>query len=730
MKRLRILALSLILTVIAGPIVFASDITGSKFFANILISNNGTYTTNVSVPVTSLNATILINGLYANDTVNNTALRNTSGADLAFMPGYDPLLNPWIVWVPAITADGYLTELLYLADAIGGKLRYFPGAAGMLTSDNAALEFGDNFSYKTAGFFDATVADNIFDKPQAISISGDGAGNIGAVLPASDPIQITPSGYAAWVEADLSGNIPGNATGAVIQVVSEDKDCGFRKNGSTDARIYQTYHTYVMIGVDTNGVCEIYIEDNTVDLYLIGYTDASWTFKTDADDVSVGPGAWTNIDVTAITSVDCVGVVIEIVNTDVGARQGAVRNDGSGDARTKPLNPDSHFWFVVGVDVATEIFEGFVNNANVELYLVGYVTAGATFKVNAVNKAIGAGVWTDIDSSVAAPGATFLFFEASQTAGADNTFGFRPNGSAFAVTGIVNLEKANAVVPCDAGQITEGFVNGANLDFFLQGYATTGIYPAGVGVSVAVATGERTIELNADGVDLELMVDRGELTEVSDTTAFAGSVQDNGNDLTSFVNFITPYIEYQEIIIGGNQRQFVEWTYTVNFSDQSGNGQDAAPSFRTASSDPNVSAYMSGFAPVSEAKAPPYVLGPTNPFLSDTSGNVTGEFTIVPPVGGFPLAGVIVAISGATSTPAQLPLLIIACFAIIAASLTTSYTLRKYGSGSILVKSLVIICFLGIFIGLKNFGIDFWMLISFAIFATGLSMMSRQQGWN
>ena len=190
----------------------------------------------------------------------------------------------------------------------------------------------------------------------------------------------------------------------------------------------------------------------------------------------------------------------------------------------------------------------------------------------------------------------------------------------------------------------------------------------------------------------------------------------------------TPYIGQYEHMVNAVLRSDIEWRYRLTFPDLSGNGNPATPTFRGASADANIIGNMTAFTPISQAMAPAYVLGPTNPFISSTP-NITGNFTVVPPVGTFPLAGVIVAISNATATPPQLPLLIIACFVILAASLTTSYTLRRYGSGTLIVKAFVIIGIMGIFIALGDFGIDWWMTVIFAILATALAMASRQQSW-
>jgi len=102
----------------------------------------------------------------------------------------------------------------------------------------------------------------------------------------------------------------------------------------------------------------------------------------------------------------------------------------------------------------------------------------------------------------------------------------------------------------------------------------------------------------------------------------------------------------------------------------------------------------------------------------------------LPPAGTFPLAGVITAVVNATSTPPQLPLLIIAVFVILACSLFVSTTMRRYGSGNLIPKIIAITAVMGIFIAMRNFGIDFWMLVLFLGLAVPLAIASRQSVWN
>ena len=224
---------------------------------------------------------------------------------------------------------------------------------------------------------------------------------------------------------------------------------------------------------------------------------------------------------------------------------------------------------------------------------------------------------------------------------------------------------------------------------------------------------------------LQILVDN-----VWQDSAGAATVPDSSANWTFLQNNVMPYMEYQYIYLGPNLRQHIVWEYDdTTFTDLSGSGHDATPTFRTGTSDPDVSAVFASFLPIEEAQAPAYALEDAPAFVEIDTGNVTSAWTTTPPAGAFPLAGVITAMANATGTPSQLPLLIIAVFIILACSLTVSATMRRYGSGSLIIKIIAITAVMGIFIALGDFGIDFWMLVVFLIIATSLAMGSKQVGW-
>jgi len=250
-------------------------------------------------------------------------------------------------------------------------------------------------------------------------------------------------------------------------------------------------------------------------------------------------------------------------------------------------------------------------------------------------------------------------------------------------------------------------------------FVTAGGYPSGEYV-IRTTANTTHMWIDVDGV-------------TQDTVALgATTVPDNANDWAFVPNLVVPYMAYQWFTVNSTQVQYIDWEYDdTTFTDNSTFGNDATPTFFTDTTDPDVTATLSNFQPVLEAQAPSYVLSEAPAFIDADAltGNVTAPFTVIPPAAEFPLAGPIAAIAVATATPPQLPLLLIAAFIILAASLTVSATMRKYGSGSLIVKTVTITAVMGCFVAVRNFGIDFWMIYVFLAIAVAIMMASRHTTW-
>ena len=138
------LLMAILIILLLPVIVLASDITGANYRTIILVSNNGTAASDVFVIFTA-NTTDMINGGVVSETVTDAAMRDSVGNDVAFMPGWDT--NPWLTYVENIEANSQKYQYLYTGNVTGGKLCYFPGAAGMTIDNDVSMRLYDEFRF-------------------------------------------------------------------------------------------------------------------------------------------------------------------------------------------------------------------------------------------------------------------------------------------------------------------------------------------------------------------------------------------------------------------------------------------------------------------------------------------------------------------------------------------------------------------------------------------------------
>jgi len=308
------------------------------------------------------------------------------------------------------------------------------------------------------------------------------------------PTEITPGAAGAWTDADLSALIPAGATGVLLHIVNTSGTtytCGWRKNGSTDARtnnLRATHHRWVAIGCDGSRIIELYVGHTTnIDVYLVGAFGAEATFDTNATDVSLsGTGAWTDIDVSGITgAATAIGVCIEGYS-DTGSNWG-LRPNGSTDNRLFP--EDNHWSMIVGVD-GSEILEAQIASVNTDMFVNGWFTSGFTFLTNATDLSLGStGAWTDLSALPA--GATGAILEATNSSASN--YGLRKDGSSESILqrGRHSLGLIEALA-----LVVEGQIASTGTDFWLLAYMVGGVDHALVAEGFGLGIGEGMLGVN------------------------------------------------------------------------------------------------------------------------------------------------------------------------------------------------------------------------------------------
>lgn len=795
---IKIVSLILIALIALAPsIALASDISSALYYGTVQVVNTGTDATYVATN-SSLTTPLLTAGGFVDSNADYTAVRNTSGADIPYMPGYST--NPWCFWIDAINADEYLNLILYTSDTdMSATQYYFPANNGMTTSDNASLEPSDNFSHEWSGWIDTSAGDNKYilqkDGATYTYVSPTVSGNITSAIATT----FIPQGFSD----------PG--TGWTDEAKAYDEDTGtWALSGAVGGGVNTSYLVLTTTSNITCGGVYFYIDSSVPDaadtitinvnydsgfqlLYTGTFSVDTWTYKY------IG-----NLESTAEIEIrfhNNAGAgeqfyVKEMYFVDYDTVFVSATGISSGDYTTSVnASPDSKFWATGSVlhytgAANSEVDCGAINNAAAKLWvslwfkLDNNFAAGSTtqyvygkridsnnqiyaYLANADGKLnfyhISGGVqkfWiTSSQSSWTAGTWYHVIFSTSNTAGvrmrinngtavtnADTTA--LPNGGNFVIgsrvvggtsgfignianviIGTDDLTTAeetalyNGIAPADA---TDYWYIDEGTGTAITSYGTS----ANAGTAGASNSWQTSTYTGTSGTgrlaDYRIVVD-SEAWGNNIIGKLSWTVPDTANDIVEFKNNVMPYVEYSKKWIDGVLQQYIDWEYGAIFHNSAHGGDDATPTFRTSSSDADVSASLISFTPVSEARAPAYAIGESAVDVISDNVTMTGTFgTTTTPT--FPGAAVITAVANASSTPSQLPLIIIIGFVILCVSLCASYFLFKEGNNSLIAKTIIIAIGMAFALGVDGF--DFWMLIVFVIFlAPAFIISNRQAGW-
>lgn len=125
--------------------------------------------------------------------------------------------------------------------------------------------------------------------------------------------------------------------------------------------------------------------------------------------VDVTPGItgypWQDVDVSANIPVGATGVILYVYTSGGGGASAdlGLRKKGSTDTEFFEIfDAGYHEWAMVGVD-GDRLFQCYVENAFIRVYLTGYTTSGVTFLTNRIGLAPATGVWDNFDASAYVP---------------------------------------------------------------------------------------------------------------------------------------------------------------------------------------------------------------------------------------------------------------------------------------------------------------------------------------
>jgi len=284
---------------------------------------------------------------------------------------------------------------------------------------------------------------------------------------------------SAWQDRDVSAYIPEGATGVILHVKNNNtanyKIFGIRKKGSSDSRtgyLEKGEHTWAAIGVDSNRIFQVYGSTYLV-IYLVGYTTSGVTFFTNAyDRTPTTINVWEAKDLSDICP-NAKGIIVETCRGSIGYCYYGARKYGSTDSR-KGYSL-GHEWIIIGCD-NSQVVEFYTEWTGLKFWVVGYITEGAEFFTNAVDKSISTtSAWTEIDmSDLGVNYLEMVFIECYMGEGeGEYDYGLRKKGETGADASVIGKMRYHhwGYAAVNEDKKIEGYISDTIVDFYVVGYA-------------------------------------------------------------------------------------------------------------------------------------------------------------------------------------------------------------------------------------------------------------------
>jgi len=529
--KLRVIIGVMILLVLTASPVLASTYTNAVYRTGISITNTGSTKTSVAVAF-DLDTGNLISGGMLNSEVTNAAMIGNTGDDIAFMPGYDD--NPWITFVDSIGDSSTVTQNLYSVDVTGGKTAIFCDDSGMTIDDDASIEIGDDFIISlTNAFLIDSLNPIVMEKPQSWGV-----------------------GYASGI---LSGIIPGGASATHFQydaTTSQTSLLGSTRRSqefSANATILLTQIQLKLYRVGSPGTLNVYLKYADDDGLPTGDAISSGSYNANTLGTAT-TGTYVAIDMDDVFLYQGRDYVIEcsVPSGDVGNYVHWKFTEGVQDEVAGYSGDDGSSWVISPRKFAYKIDGQLGASTSIALeegeYSISFSADSSDIILAAddsSNTTSLAGLSAPDNSNDLIIGSSTLYFE---------SFVLSVGGTEVSnISWNYMTNEASTISP------NTGAVSG-NPVTLIEGDNTITVTFAGTldvqipyGWSVVVTSG--TAVVNGSPVHISSPTTRG----TSETTSITVSSTGDINVALSHV-----------------------------FVDQSNNGNDATPSLRTASSDPDI----------------------------------------------------------------------------------------------------------------------------------------------
>ncbi|MCH7642263.1 MAG: hypothetical protein IIC30_03190, partial [Chloroflexi bacterium] len=193
------------------------------------------------------------------------------------------------------------------------------------------------------------------------------------------PPDVTPATTGSWTTIDVSAYVDADASGVILFLDATGASAiyGIRETGSsfsdTAHQLGTDSNTMYFVGIDENDKFDIYLQNGTINIYLIAHTDESVGYYVDDLDVTDPPlNLWEVIDADSYgVPATANGLILRAVNTQNAKNEFGLRKIGSSDDLNRTLTAQGHLQGPVGLDVGNG-WEEFISNANVNVSIAAY----------------------------------------------------------------------------------------------------------------------------------------------------------------------------------------------------------------------------------------------------------------------------------------------------------------------------------------------------------------------
>lgn len=689
-KEYLITALLAICILSGAGIAAASDITDADYFGVARSTNNGTVATNVSTVFTA-NTTAWIASGILNSSANNCAIR-IAGVDTAFMPGYNS--STWVLFVESIPANSSNDATLYTGNVTGGKYALF----GTLNAgDSAGMEPSDNGSAGMTAYLDTSQAGyEYLCKPGAYTVrNGSPSGNVTATIGVDDAftadhwtdvgskISVNSTAHNLGIDAERSATDARCYLdlGTVLSNTSWKLNFDWNMTASAGGLYYwgawadnanalANVGDYIVLYASTNTVNIRASNGGSVNSSASAFTYANgttyyWSLERGASGNLTYLSAYTN----AGRSIHAAGSPITLavsptLVTNLRYIMASNYNDNSGASKQQ------YGWIdnVVIADVEQLVATGITAGEKPIVVSIENIPAGTT-KIHPDADGtfsqwheLGGGVathWEAVKDDPAIDG-TYIRDYSRDGVWYKDTFttsGVSGNGTITSVAVYYRYKEVNDAASSNStpiihvsGATYNGTINN-NPDTNWNDYSYTwntnpatgsawtwaevaaieyGIQTITVGLGEARCSQVYAVISYATYNLVSLVIDG--VTE--DAICTNNSIRNTGNSLVIGSANATPYILSANVTKSGVLKASYAWNYNLTITDLSGNGNDATLTPRTTSSDPDVSAALISWTPISPSTASAnaftwptlLVTAPTQPTSLYTENTTPGVF--------------------------------------------------------------------------------------------------------